>query len=295
MHYLQLAVTTSRKDADLVCEWMGNEGALSVTVESANEQECFDEAAPGDPSWELQRLTALFDSELDGTELKNRIAGLPVVDSARVTRLEQQDWERSWLDNFKPIQVSEKMWICPSWLTPPHPDAVNLIIDPGLAFGTGAHATTFQILEYLSSQSLSGKTIVDYGCGSGILGIAAIALGAHKAIGVDIDPKALQAATHNAHINGVEQCFEVVPADQFDINHAGLKAEVVIANILIGALLALRQRLTDLVASGGVLVLSGLLENQVEQIEASYGDDFEFDRFQQQEWIVLIGTGRQRG
>jgi ribosomal protein L11 methyltransferase len=127
------------------------------------------------------------------------------------------------------------------------------------------------------------------------LGIAAIALGAHKAIGVDIDPKALQAATHNAHINGVEQCFEVVPADQFDINHAGLKAEVVIANILIGALLALRQRLTDLVASGGVLVLSGLLENQVEQIEASYGDDFEFDRFQQQEWIVLIGTGRQRG
>lgn len=295
MHYLQLAVTTSRKDAELVCEWMGNEGALSVTVESANEQECFDEAAPGDPSWELQRLTALFDSELDGTELKNRIAGLPVVDSARVTRLEQQDWERSWLDNFKPIQVSEKMWICPSWLTPPHPDAVNLIIDPGLAFGTGAHATTFQILEYLSSQSLSGKTIVDYGCGSGILGIAAIALGAHKAIGVDIDPKALQAATHNAHINGVEQCFEVVPADQFDINHAGLKAEVVIANILIGALLALRQRLTDLVASGGVLVLSGLLENQVEQIEASYGDDFEFDRFQQQEWIVLIGTGRQRG
>jgi ribosomal protein L11 methyltransferase len=153
MHYLQLAVTTSRKDAELVCEWMGNEGALSVTVESANEQECFDEAAPGDPSWELQRLTALFDSELDGTELKNRIAGLPVVDSARVTRLEQQDWERSWLDNFKPIQVSEKMWICPSWLTPPHPDAVNLIIDPGLAFGTGAHATTFQILEYLSSHS----------------------------------------------------------------------------------------------------------------------------------------------
>lgn len=294
MHYLQLAVTAARKDAEFVCEWMDNEGALSVTVESANEQECFDEAAPGDPSWELQRLTALFDSELNGADLKKRIAGLPVIDSARVTRLEQQDWERSWLDNFNPIQVSEKMWICPSWLTPPDPDAVNLIIDPGLAFGTGTHATTYQILEYLSSQSLSGKTIVDYGCGSGILGIAAIALGAHKAIGVDIDPKALQAATYNAHINEVESYFEAVPADQFDISYPELKADVVIANILIGTLLALRQRLTDLVAPGGVLVLSGLLENQVEQIVASYGSDFEIDRFQQQEWIVLIGTVRQQ-
>jgi len=295
MHFLQLAVTAARKDADFVCEWMDNEGALSVTVESANEQECFDEAAPGDPSWELQRLTALFDSELDGTDLRNRIAGLPVIDSARVTRLKQQDWERSWLDNFKPIQVSEKMWICPSWLTPPDHDAVNLIIDPGLAFGTGTHATTYQILEYLSSHSLSGKTIVDYGCGSGILGIAAIALGAHKAIGVDIDPKALQAATHNACVNEVESCFEVVSADQFVSSYPELKADVVIANILIGTLLALRQRLTDLVASGGVIVLSGLLENQVEQIVANYGDDFEFDRLQRQEWIVLIGTGRQQG
>ena len=294
-HYLQVAVTATKRNAEIISKWMDSEGALSVTVESANEEECYDAAAPADPSWELQRLTALFDSELDGTDLKNRITKLPLVDSASITRLEQQDWETSWLDNFTPIQVSEKLWICPSWLTPPDQNSINLIIDPGLAFGTGTHATTFQILEYLSKQSLTGKTIVDYGCGSGILGIAAVALGAHRAIGVDVDPKALRAAANNARANRVESSLELVSADQFDISYPSLEADMVIANILVGTLMSLRQRLTSLVSYGGVLVLSGILENQADRIVASYGDEFEFCRFQRHEWVVLVGTRRQRG
>ncbi|MGI9316463.1 MAG: 50S ribosomal protein L11 methyltransferase [bacterium] len=293
MHYLQVAVTTARKDAEFVCDFLSGEGALSVTVESANDQELFDEANPGDPAWEIQRLTALFDPDYSSNWLQSKISKLPVIDAPRISQLEHRDWERTWLDQFEPIQVSDKLWVCPSWLEPPDQDGVNLIIDPGLAFGTGTHATTFQILEYLSGCALKGKTVIDYGCGSGILGIAALALGAHQVVGVDIDPKAVQTAVQNALVNGVEERFEAVSTNQFDLRYAFFQAEVVIANILAGTLLSLKDRLVQLVSANGVLVLSGILEKQVQQVVDCYGDVFEFDQIQQQEWVVLIGIRKK--
>lgn len=290
MHFYQIAVTAARKDADAICEWLDGEGALSVTVESANDQECFDEAIPGNPAWDYQKLTALFDSESAWEELNEQIAELPVIDPPILTRLEDQDWERTWLAQFSPIYVNDKLWVCPSWIDPPNPDAINLRIDPGLAFGTGNHPTTLLILKYLADSELEDKDIIDYGCGSGILGIAALALGARHAICVDVDPKAVQAAKQNARTNGVESSIEIMVDQQFHLSYPVAKADLVLANILAGTLISINRILKNLVADTGVIVLSGILESQALQVEAAFKPDFDLRRLQLKEWVVLVGA-----
>lgn len=292
MQYLQVAVTAGRKDAESISDWLNNQGALSVTVESANDQEIFDIAAPGDPTWEVQKLTALFVSDFPGDSLGIGLSRFSLIEQPQFSRLEEQDWERKWLDQFVPVKTGRNLWVCPSWLTPPDPQAVNLIIDPGLAFGTGTHPTTSQILDYLSRHPIKNKNIVDYGCGSGILAIAALALGARRAIGVDVDPKAVKAAMENARKNGVEDRFAAVAAKQFDENYAEYKADVVIANILASTLLTLREKLTSLAASNATILLSGVLEHQGDEIKDSFADEFEFDQTQRQHWLLLVGTKR---
>ncbi len=294
MQYLQVAVTAERRDAETISDWLNNQGALSVTVESANEQEIYDSATPGDPTWEVQRLTALFGSDLPGDSLGAGLSRFSLIEKPQISRLEDQDWERKWLDQFVPIETGRNLWVCPSWLTPPDPQSVNLIIDPGLAFGTGTHPTTSQILDYLSRHPLKNKNIVDYGCGSGILAIAALALGARRAIGVDVDPKAVKAAVENARKNSVEDRFTGVSPEQFDENYAGYKADVVIANILASTLLDLRKKLTSLAASNATILLSGVLEHQGNEIKDSYAAEFEFDQTQQQHWLLLVGTKRSK-
>lgn len=292
MQYLQVAVTAGRKDAETISDWLNNQGALSVTVESANDQEIFDIAAPGDPTWEVQKLTALFVSDFPGDSLGIGLSRFSLIEQPQFSRLEEQDWERKWLDQFVPVKTGRNLWVCPSWLTPPDPQAVNLIIDPGLAFGTGTHPTTSQILDYLSRHPIKNKNIVDYGCGSGILAIAALALGARRAIGVDVDPKAVKAAMENARKNGVEDRFAAVAPKQFDENYAEYKADVVIANILASTLLTLREKLASLAASNATILLSGVLEHQGGEIKDSFADEFEFHQTQRQHWLLLVGTKR---
>ena len=209
----------------------------------------------------------------------------------KVEQLEDKDWEREWMDNFHPMQFGERLWICPSWRDVPDPTAVNVLLDPGLAFGTGTHATTALCLEWLESIDLTGKTVIDFGCGSGILAIAAIKLGAEKVVGIDIDPQALVASKDNAERNGVVDQLEVyMPQDQPE----GLIADVVVANILAAPLRELSGIIKGLVKPNGQLAMSGVLDTQAEDVANYYRDELHIDPIASQtEWCRI--SGRKQG
>jgi ribosomal protein L11 methyltransferase len=195
------------------------------------------------------------------------------------------------MDHFHPMQFGERLWICPSWRDVPNPDAVNVMLDPGLAFGTGTHPTTALCLQWLDGLDLTGKTVVDFGCGSGILGIAALKLGAARVIGIDIDPQAIQASRDNAERNGVAGQIELyLPADQPD----GISADVVVANILAGPLRELAPLIKGLGKPGSLMALSGVLESQAPELETIYGQWFDMDQTAvKEEWCRL--SGRKHG
>ena len=205
-------------------------------------------------------------------------------------KIEDQDWERSWMDNFHPMRFGERLWIVPSWHAAPEPDAVNLLLDPGLAFGTGTHPTTSLCLQWLDAQQLQGKTLIDFGCGSGILAIAGLLLGAEHAVGTDIDIQALEASRDNAQRNQVAD-------DRFDLylpeQMPDTPADVLVANILAGPLVSLAPQLASLVKPGGLLALSGILAEQTEEILQAYQGDFELDPVAEQDgWIRVSGKRR---
>ncbi len=207
-----------------------------------------------------------------------------------VEEIADQDWERSWMDNFQPMRFGRRLWIVPSWHAAPEPDAVNLLLDPGLAFGTGTHPTTALCLEWLDGQELAGRQVLDFGCGSGILAIAALLLGAERAVGTDIDPQALEASRDNASRNGIEPArFPVyLPADL-----PQRQADVLVANILAGPLVSLAPQLTGLVRPGGLLALSGILAEQAEEVRAAYSAHFDLDPTAEREgWIRISGRRR---
>lgn len=194
------------------------------------------------------------------------------------------------MDNFHPMRFGQRLWIVPSWTEAPEPDAVNLRLDPGLAFGTGTHPTTALCLEWLDGQPLKNQSVIDFGCGSGILAIAALLLGAPKAVGTDIDPQALEASRDNADRNGIDPArFPVyLPADM-----PQQAADVVVANILAGPLVALAPQITTLVKSGGRLALSGILAEQADEVRAAYADEFALDPTAVKEgWVRISGVRR---
>ena len=220
--YLQVGFNLDRSISEEVSWYLEELGAISITIESANDERCFDESTPSEPLWEKQRLNVLFlrENEFEEQvtavgqsirhifdELARETPG-PWISEAAKTQLQfdqvaDQDWERVWLEGFEPIQVGHRLWVCPSWCEVVEPDHVNLMIDPGLAFGTGTHPTTRLCLEYLSTRHVPGKTVLDFGCGSGILGIAAAKYGADSVVGVDIDERAVSTANENAKRNDV--------------------------------------------------------------------------------------------
>jgi ribosomal protein L11 methyltransferase len=204
----------------------------------------------------------------------------------KLEQLEDKDWEREWMDNFHPMKFGRRLWVCPSWREVPEPTAVNVMLDPGLAFGTGTHPTTALCLTWLDGLDLHNKTVVDFGCGSGILSLAALKLGAKKVIGIDIDPQALQASLANAQRNNVADRLELyLPKDQ-----PTLKADVVVANILAGPLRELAPTIIDFVGDKGLLALSGVLEEQAETLQEIYGQWCNMAPFTvQEEWVRLNG------
>lgn len=291
MPWLQLRIDTSRDLAPAIEDAVLAAGALSVTLEDNADQPILEPALGETPLWQETRVTGLFDSDVDTVSIDQIInQQLDHVVCGRWEALEDKDWEREWMNNYHPIHCGGDLWICPSWQSPPEPDAINLMLDPGLAFGTGTHPTTFLCLQWLSEQTLTGQSVIDYGCGSGILGIAALLMGADHTTGVDIDPQALLATRDNALRNRIEP--ERFPVFMPNRCPAG-QVDVMLANILAGPLAELAPGLAELTRSGGTLCLSGILINQAERVMQAYTPWFDFGPIRQkEEWVCL--TARKR-
>jgi len=292
MSWLELKIALGGLDADRVEEALEDAGALSVTLEDAGDEPIYEPDADRPCLWSDTRLTALFaaDADMGGitaqllTQLK-----LDTLPPHRIEPLEDRDWAREWLKDFKPMRFGQRLWICPTAYTPPDPAAVNLILDPGLAFGTGTHATTALCLEWLDGADLAGKEVVDYGCGSGILGIAAARLGAAKVWAVDNDPQALVATQDNAARNGVLEKMRISLPPQFP----ALKADLLLANILAGPLVALGPVFAAHLKPGAPLVLSGILKTQEQDIRRAYAGDFaELESTSKEDWLRITGVRR---
>lgn len=288
--WLQLTLEAIDHSSEQLEDALLRAGALAVTLEDAGDQPVL-EPAPGEtPLWPHTRVTGLFDAQTDIEVVKNRLrcflraAHLP---ECRLTALEERDWVRAWMDHFHPMRFGRRLWVCPTGQTPPEPEAVNIRLDPGLAFGTGTHPTTALCLEWLDGADLSGKTVLDYGCGSGILAIAAAKLGARRAWAVDIDPQALLASDDNAAENGVEDRIELASPAELPMD---LQVDVLLANILAGVLVRLAPELGRRVKPGGRLALSGILEAHADAVQAAFSRDFTFDlRQRHEDWVLLAG------
>lgn len=292
MPWLQLKIHTTRRQVANIEAALQQAGAVSVTLEDNADQPILEPALGETPLWDQVRITGLFDADIDleatGRQLQQSLAD--EAPELRWEQLEDKDWEREWMSHYHPIRCGERLWICPSWQQPPEPDKVNILLDPGLAFGTGTHPTTFLCMQWLDSEPLADKTVIDYGCGSGILGIAALKLGARTAMGIDIDPQALIATADNTARNGLaaERMPVYLPAAA-----PMAPADIVLANILAGPLASLAPMLTQLTRPGGRLCLSGILANQAEVVMAAYSEAFDFDPVaQKEEWVRLTATKR---
>ncbi|MFQ2067742.1 50S ribosomal protein L11 methyltransferase [Aeromonas veronii] len=292
MPWIQIRINATAKTADKVSNMLLGRGAQAVTFMDAKDVPVY-EPMPGEtPLWGETEVMGLFDAETDPAPtiaFFQQIFGENV--GYKVEQLEDKDWVREWMDHFHPMQFGKRLWICPSWRDVPNPDAVNVMLDPGLAFGTGTHPTTALCLQWLDGLNLTGKTVVDFGCGSGILGIAALKLGAARVIGIDIDPQAIQASRDNAARNGVADQIELyLPADQ----PQDVEADVVVANILAGPLRELAPLIAGHGKPGSLMALSGVLESQAPELETIYGQWFEMDPTAvKEEWCRL--SGRKHG
>ncbi|MBF7731058.1 50S ribosomal protein L11 methyltransferase [Pseudomonas sp. N040] len=293
MPWLQVRLAITPEQAETYEDALLDVGAVSVTFMDAEDQPIFEPDLGTTPLWSHTHLLALFEADTDADAL---LAHLQLLCGGQLPEhqlelIADQDWERSWMDNFKPMRFGRRLWIVPSWHAAPDPAAINLLLDPGLAFGTGTHPTTALCLEWLDGQPLQDCTVLDFGCGSGILAIAALLLGARLATGTDIDPQALQASRDNASRNGIEPArFPLyLPADL-----PQEQAEVVVANILAGPLVSLAPQITSLVRPGGRLALSGILAEQAEEVRDAYRDAFELDPTADKDgWVRISGTRRQ--
>lgn len=287
MPWLQVTFTVPRADAERLSDTLEAAGALAVTVEAAGEEELLQAALENMPLWDRNAVTALFpefaDADAIVSALRNADPSLPR--EPKIDLLPDEDWAQSWKAHYRPVHVAGDLWICPSWLEPPEPHAVNLMLDPGMAFGTGEHPTTAQCLEWLVENPPRGKSVIDYGCGSGILAIAAIRFGATHAFAVDIDPQALEVARENAERNAVVSGIDFALPDKFSASPAPL----VIANILAKPLIELAPAIAALVAPGGTLLLSGMLDDQADEVARAY-DPFHFTRRSRAGWSLLIGV-----
>lgn len=292
MPWLQVRLAITPEQAETFEDALLEVGAVSVTFMDAEDQPIFEPDLGTTPLWSHTHLLALFEADTDETALIAHLQLLcgGTLPDHHVERIEDQDWERSWMDNFQPMRFGQRLWIVPSWHAAPEPDAVNLLLDPGLAFGTGTHPTTALCLEWLDGQNLDSCRVLDFGCGSGILAIAALLLGAPQAVGTDIDPQALEASRDNANRNGIDPArFPVyLPADL-----PQQPAEVVVANILAGPLVSLAPQITALVQEGGRLALSGILAEQAEEVRAAYAGAFELDPTAIKDgWVRISGVKR---
>ncbi len=290
--WLQVHITVNKDEAPFIELLLENLGALSITLGDAGDEPLL-EPKPGDsPLWRATRVSGLFPVSRDPDQLEHTIRTSLTHGQRIELKMEQladQPWERCWLDAFHPMRFGQRLWICPDGRLPDQPDAVVVELDPGLAFGTGTHATTALCLEWLDGAELDGKRVMDFGCGSGILAIAALRLGAHRAIAVDHDPQALQATRDNAEKNGVLEKLEIYGVEEIP----DLMNDILVANILAAPLIELEPILSSRVRKGGEIVLSGILREQGDDVLEAYQQRFLMSSpMEREEWLLLHGRRR---
>jgi ribosomal protein L11 methyltransferase len=293
MAWVSLKIEAQDQNADLISDTLMAMGALSAIIEDANaetidEQPIFGE--PGDPPpgiWQQNLVSALFDEGVNIGQIMSDLehqSGLSRLQYTTET-IQEQDWVRATQSQFEPIRITDQLWIVPTWHVTPNADAINIILDPGLAFGTGSHPTTHLCLSWLTQTVRADNSVLDYGCGSGILAIAAKKLGAGHVVGVDIDDQAIQSSLYNAEQN----------TTLADFHHArGYQSEefdIVVANILSSALSVLAPALAKSCKPGGKIALSGILKEQEADVSAIYAEWFTMQPAQYMEsWVLLSGT-----
>ncbi|MDR2250821.1 50S ribosomal protein L11 methyltransferase [Acinetobacter sp.] len=295
MKWLQIHITVDQQQVEFTETLLMSLGAVSVTLDDAEDQALL-EPLPGEtPLWNKVIVTGIYQQDeqepidIDTLEafLKAQLPDAPI----RHEELEDQVWERAWMDYYEPIQIGEKFWIVPEWLVPPEADATNIKLDPGLAFGTGNHASTFLCLQWLGKTDVKDKIVIDYGCGSGILGVAALLLGAKKVFATDIDPQAVLATKQNAELNGVLDRLYVGLPEEFDQEFKPQQADVLVANILAGPLMALAPEFAKLLKSDGKFALAGVIEEQVTDVSGVYSEFFDILDVEKREenWCRISG------
>jgi len=292
MPWLQLELEATPDSAEQLSELLHAAGAAAVTLQDAADQPLYEPPLGTTPLWKTTRVIGLFESDTDIpavlTALQQQLTPGPLP-PWHLNPLEDRDWVRAWMDNFQPMRFGEQLWICPSGFTPPEPEAINILLDPGLAFGTGTHPTTAMCLRWLDAHPPRDLTVIDYGCGSGILAIAACKLGARHVSGVDTDPQALLATHDNAEKNQVGGCIEACLPAEFHSEPVPL----LLANILAGPLQSLAPHFAELVAPAGHIVLSGILAEQADSVIEHYQDAFDIQVVaQEEEWVCLAGRRR---
>jgi ribosomal protein L11 methyltransferase len=299
MPWLELSLTLRAEQQAEVERALEELGALCLTLQDAradtpDERAIFEPGLGETPLWNELVLDALFDADIDRSGLVHALVELvPTLapEQLRFREVADRDWTRVWLDRFQPLRFGRRLWIYP-WTIEPPPElgaAAVVRLDPGLAFGTGTHPTTALCLEWLDAADLAGRTLIDYGCGSGVLALAALALGAARVVGVDHDVQALTASRDNAARNGVSERLELYTPQQFP----QITATVLVANILAEPLCALAPRFARCLAPGGAIALSGILAGQADEVRACYAEEFEdFAVAERDGWVRL--TGRRR-
>jgi ribosomal protein L11 methyltransferase len=295
MSWLQVTFNCDRERAPLIEAALENAGALAVTLRDAGDEAQLEPPLGTTPLWREVTLTALFPDEppaLVTTQLLAHSLAAQLPAEPLFERIQDQAWERVWLDDFGPARFGRRLWVCPKGQPAGDPDAVVVELDPGLAFGTGHHATTALCLRWLDGVDLDGKSVLDFGCGSGILAIAALRLGAARAIAVDHDPLALDVTRSNAEQNNVsDRLLAFLPEDM-----STEPADLLLANILAGPLVELAPRLAALVHVGGPIALSGILLDQSTEVSHAYAPWFELDAPRtEDDWVLLCGRRRRRG
>jgi ribosomal protein L11 methyltransferase len=299
MSWTEIVIEIARDHAEALSDALMEVGALSVSVEDADEGSDQERPLFGEPgmepteaAWDHSRVVALTNEDDDQAAIvaaaaaQIKLAALPKFTTRKV---EEQDWVRLTQSQFAPIHIGKNIWVVPSWHEAPDPDGLILELDPGLAFGTGSHPTTRLCMEWLEANPAPSKTVLDYGCGSGILAMVAKKVGAGEVVGVDIDPQAIESAADNAERNKCD--IEYFLPDTFaQSKHAEQKFDIVVANILSSPLKLMAPMLSGRVAPGGALILSGVLARQAEEVAAAYAPFIKLGVWAEQDgWVALHG------
>lgn len=286
MAWQQIHLQLTKSQVELAEALFYEAQAVSILLEDAGDEPLFEPLPNEEPLWTDVVLTAIFDThtderfaQMDFENLAQDIGATTGASRVWLSVLDDKDWTREWMSHYKPIKCKGNLWIVPEWLDAPDADAINLILEPGLAFGTGYHATTRLCLDWLSEQDLTDKVVIDYGCGSGILGVGALLLGAKQVLAVDIDPQAILATRQNAKLNGVSDKVLTFLPEEFQAyqTQTGILADTITANILAKPLIHFAPYFATLLKDGGQIVLAGLIKNQVNDVKNAYLPYFNMD------------------